>query len=303
MEIMKAPLLTMLILVLLSPIKATSESSDEAFDFRTTMAIYHMVEGGGHIYVRPREYFNRHGFIIIYEALDQYIVELDNPNNQRFLDPGPQPVLDEFVLVNDVSQKSYFLKEYWLGDGENWMPMSRSDYNNLRSMVDKRASGSRPTPADGLEAYAKEIHERSAYNDYSGYEWEGNNVRQERLWTDRTDVASEKDSEKRPIEASEERDEKPVETPTQKEPEPLDEEAAANDLSSSRQPGESASTNIAEEPRTVERRAAAESTTRTDSAGVQQVQEQEQASGRVWIWFAILSLLLLGGSLYIRRKP
>lgn len=294
-------LLYCLALATMSYSAASSESSDEPFDFRRTMAIYHMVEGGGHIYVRPREYFNRHGFIIIYEALDQYIAELENPDNQRFIDPGAQPVLDEFVLVNDVTQRSYFLKEYWLGDGENWVPMSRSDYNSLRSMIDDRhASGSVPTPEDRLTISSDRIHARSALNDYSGYEWEAENVPQERLWTDGDDVISESDSEQRPADTSEQRDEEATGTPTQDE---HNEETEERDVPSSRQPDESASTTIVEAPRAVEKRATAESTAPTDSAGAQQAREQEEANGKVWIWFAILSILLLGGFLYSRRRP
>lgn len=168
---MKSILLGAVLLLSLSAEDGAPESGANEFDFRKTIAIYHMVEGGGIIYKRPWEYYEKHGFIIVYEALDQYLAELENPLNQNFMQPDGLPMLDEFVFVNDVAQKTYVLKEYWFGDGENWVPMSHGDYMKLRSMIDDRRDlGGSVTRTEALSAATAQIH-NSAQNADSAYGW------------------------------------------------------------------------------------------------------------------------------------
>lgn len=168
---MKGILRKAVLLISLSVERGVPESVPDQFEFRRTIAIYHMVEGGGIIYKRPWEYYEKHGFIIVYEALDQYLAELENPLNKKFMQPGGLPVLDEFVFVNDVSQKTYVLKEYWLGDDENWVPMSHGDYMKLRSMIDDRRDlGRSITRTEALSAATAQIH-KSAQDADSDYGW------------------------------------------------------------------------------------------------------------------------------------
>lgn len=131
-----APLASMLLSAIAT--NAVSESASEKFLFKETVAIYHMVEDGAVIYVRPDEYDENQGFIKVYEALDQYLAELSTPGNQSFFPSEEQPIIGELMLVGRNSEKKYFLKDGWLGDGENWVPMNGSDYKSLWSFVERR---------------------------------------------------------------------------------------------------------------------------------------------------------------------
>lgn len=303
MGMIKALLLTALMLVPLLPVKAISEPSDEPFDYTRTMAIYHMVEGGGHIYVRPRGYHHLHGFIMIYESLDQYIVELANPENQSFMSPGSQPVLDEFVLVNDVSQKRYFLKKYWLGDGESWVPMSGADYDRLRRIIDGRHTlGSVSTPENGLEKHTKEIHERSTLNDYSGYEWEGENVSQDPIWTEAAGPTERESSATEGAETTEDQVDRRLDAPAQRVNLPKEEKATVGAAAPDRQREKPSATSTVREPQPTKEVLTLDEGENAGSGGTKEALKTEKSESGLWTWISTLFILLLGGFLYIRRK-
>lgn len=136
------------------------------FEFNKTVAIYHLTQDGGIIYTRPSEYNEAQGFIVMYEAMDQYLGELGNPSSNTFLHPDEQPVLEEFLLVNGATTKTYFLKEGWLGDGEQWVPMNQDDYAKLTDMIAHRKdlAGSR-TSTEGLEEFTSQIHQAARENE------------------------------------------------------------------------------------------------------------------------------------------
>lgn len=137
-----------------------AEPFSEEFAFSESVAIYHMVENGAVIYARPDEYDENQGFIKVYEVLDQYLAELENPADKAFLPSEEKPVVGEFMLVNRDSEKKYFLREGWLGDGKNWVPMDGSDYETLWSVVDGRRSDSRSvTSTEELAAYTARVRE------------------------------------------------------------------------------------------------------------------------------------------------
>lgn len=154
--------------VFLAPLLAVAavpELSSDRFDFTETLWIYHMVDGGGIIYQAPIEYHPENsgslGSVIVYEALDQYMAELGDPHKPEFfIQPGEeQPILDKFVFVTGVSQKTYLLKENWLGDGKKWVPMHPEDYEKLRSMIDSRRAGhGNLNPVEALEKFTAEVH-------------------------------------------------------------------------------------------------------------------------------------------------
>lgn len=162
---MKTNILIILVFMLTSSPSVLSETNAERFEFRETVAIYHLMGAAGIIYLRPDEYDENQGFIRVYEALDDYLAEFDSTTGDAFLDPMEQPILDEFLFVNGSSQKNYFLKEGWIGDGEKWVPMSGSDYKKLKDMIDgrKNVDGSL-TDADGLTDFTARIRERAHGN-------------------------------------------------------------------------------------------------------------------------------------------
>ncbi|WP_027330712.1 hypothetical protein [Marinimicrobium agarilyticum] len=149
------------LLVPLSAVAGVTDSSSDRFDFTETLWIYHMVDEGGIVYQAPIEYNERVGSVIVYEALDQYMAELGDPHEPEFfIQPSEeQPVLDKFVFVTGVSQKTYFLKDHWLGDGKKWVPMHPEDYKKLRSMIDSRRAGhGNLNPVEALEKFTEEVH-------------------------------------------------------------------------------------------------------------------------------------------------
>lgn len=153
------------LLVPLSAVAGVPDSNSDQFDFTETLWIYHMVDGGGIIYQAPLEYHPEQsgslGPVIVYEALDQYMAELGDPHKPDFfIQPGEkQPILDKFVFVTGVSQKTYLLKENWLGDGKKWVPMHPEDYKNLRRMIDSRRAGHGSlNSVESLEKKTAEVH-------------------------------------------------------------------------------------------------------------------------------------------------
>ncbi|WP_027330714.1 hypothetical protein [Marinimicrobium agarilyticum] len=153
-----------ILVVFLAPLLAVAgvpDSSSDRFDFTETLWIYHMVDEGGVVYQAPIEYNERVGSVIVYEALDQYMAELGAPHEPEFfIQPNEeQPVLDKFVFVTGVSQKTYLLKDHWLGDGKKWVPMHPEDYKKLRSMIDSRRAGhGNLNPVEALEKFTEEVH-------------------------------------------------------------------------------------------------------------------------------------------------
>lgn len=134
---MKTSLL-IIICLSLGALNSSAASASDNFRFDQTIAIYHMVETGGVIYVRPDEYDENQGFIKIYEALDQYLADLQQRKSTAFSPPNEQLLKSELILVNGEFDKKYLLKEGWLGDGENWVPMANSDYQILWDFLDER---------------------------------------------------------------------------------------------------------------------------------------------------------------------
>ena len=168
---MKTNILIILLFLLTSSPRVLSETNPEQFEFRETVAIYHLMDNGGIIYLRPDEYDENQGFIRIYEALDEYLAELDSTTGDVFLNPVEQPILDEFRFVNGSAQTNYFLKDGWIGVGEKWVPISGSDYKKLRSTIDgrKNLDGSL-TDADGLADFTARIHDVAQGNPAPTYQ-------------------------------------------------------------------------------------------------------------------------------------
>lgn len=154
---MKTSLL-IIICLFLGALNSSAAFASDNFRFDQTIAIYHMVEAGGIIYVRPDEYDENQGFIKIYEALDQYLADLQQTQSTAFSPPDEQPLKSELILVNGEFDKKYLLKEGWLGDGENWVPMDRSDYQILWDLIDGRRNlpGS-ATAADELAEFTARL--------------------------------------------------------------------------------------------------------------------------------------------------
>lgn len=160
------PFIISVVTLFMITMDVASDPSPVSFEFSKTVAIYHLTKDGGIIYTRPSEYNEQQGFIRLYEAMDQYLVELNNPSGSPFLHPEEQPVVGEFLLVNGTATKKYFLKEGWLGDGEQWVPMSQDDYARLTDMLAQRKNlaGSNTT-AEGLEEFTARIHEAAQENE------------------------------------------------------------------------------------------------------------------------------------------
>lgn len=167
---MKAICVSIFVLLTI-PINVASNPAQERFEFEKTAAIYHIMKDSGIIYLRPNEYNEAQGFIRIYEALDQYLYELDMLANDVVFDLEKQPLLDEFLLVNGTATKSYLLKDGWFGDGDKWVPMSREDYAKLRSVIDERKDldGSK-TAAEGLKDFTARIQEAGQQNEIPEFE-------------------------------------------------------------------------------------------------------------------------------------
>src|SRR5687768_15022944 len=108
-EIMKAIYVSIFVFLTIS-LGVASDPAPKRFEFEKAAAIYHLVKDGGIIYLRPNEYNDTQGFIQIYEALDQYLYELDMLANDVVFDLEKQPILDEFLLVNGTATKKYLLK-------------------------------------------------------------------------------------------------------------------------------------------------------------------------------------------------
>lgn len=159
-----------------------SDPAPKRFEFEKAAAIYHLMKDGGIIYLRPNEYNEAQGFIRIYEALDQYLYELDMLANDVVFDLEKQPLLDEFLLVNGTATKSYLLKDGWFGDGDKWVPMSREDYAKLRSVIDERKDldGSK-TAAEGLKDFTARIQEAGQQNGIPEFETQFNRYDQEKV--------------------------------------------------------------------------------------------------------------------------
>lgn len=130
----------------------------ERYEFERTVAIYHLVDDGGIIYLRPSDYYGAQGFIRIYEALDEYLFELEASVVDTVLDPTGLPLLDEFLFVNGKESKQYFLKNGWLGDGDRWVAVGHEDYKAIRNVVDERKNvpGSK-TASDELRDFTAKI--------------------------------------------------------------------------------------------------------------------------------------------------
>jgi hypothetical protein len=139
---------------------AAAEYVTEEFKFEQTITIYHMINDSGIIYLRPDKYDENQGFIKIFEAMDQYLTELQQSEREAFLPPADLPLTGELVFVNGVAEKQYFLKEGWLGDGENWVPMNERHYKTLSSFINGRrdAPGS-ATAAAELAAFTATLRD------------------------------------------------------------------------------------------------------------------------------------------------
>lgn len=135
---MKALPIIILLLIANPLVVAAAEPAAEEFKFEQTITIYHMINDSGIIYLRPDKYDENQGFIKIYEALDQYLTELQQPERETFSPPVDLPLTGKLVFVNGVTEKQYLLKEGWLGDDENWVPMNERDYKTLLSLINGR---------------------------------------------------------------------------------------------------------------------------------------------------------------------
>lgn len=65
---MKSYLSILLAVLLAMPLLAITEEGPQIFEYRRTVAIYHLMNGGGIIYVQPSEYDENQGFIRISQS-------------------------------------------------------------------------------------------------------------------------------------------------------------------------------------------------------------------------------------------
>lgn len=159
---MKSLMYSIFILTFATPFVAFGESESELFDFRKTLAIYHLLDDGAIIYVRPEGYSESQAFIRIYETLDNYLAELEQHEIDISINPDDLPLVDELMFLNWKTQKLYRLKEGWLGDGNRWVPITASDYNKVKATLEVRKNRDESkTGKKDLSDFTKRINGRS----------------------------------------------------------------------------------------------------------------------------------------------
>lgn len=146
------------ILAIFSATSPTFAQPDK-FDYSTTVGLILQVETGGHIFQRPDYDEPRNFFIIIYGIVGKYAIQMQPQHAGLTLDISSLPIEEKILLINHEAQKSLFLGDHWIGDGEHFSIMESGDYHRLRQLfAETRKHRGKPTDKAVLDMYSEGIH-------------------------------------------------------------------------------------------------------------------------------------------------
>ena len=136
---------------------AYAQSDD--FNYSTAVSLILQEDSGGHIFRRPDYESPRNFFILIYEIVGKYAIQMQPQHDGLSLDLSSLPIEEKILVINHQSQKLLFLGDHWIGDGERFAIMDSRDYNVLKGyFAQTRKHRGQPTKQSGLAKYIGKIH-------------------------------------------------------------------------------------------------------------------------------------------------
>ncbi|HSC69613.1 MAG TPA: hypothetical protein VLC79_18110 [Cellvibrio sp.] len=152
-------LLTKNLLILLFLIPSCIHAQADDFNYSTAVALILREESGGHIFQRPDYDAPKNFFIIIYDIVGKYALQMQPQHSGLTLDISSLPVEEEMLVINHKATKLLFLGDHWIGDGERFAIVEDKDYQRLTGLfAETRKHRERPAPKGGLANYISDIH-------------------------------------------------------------------------------------------------------------------------------------------------